>query len=117
MKALPTPHHPPHRLRLIAPSAYQARRDESAYLQGSPLWSTLLCPRSGLPGPSIVGAMACPRPGEGLAVRFKRRILATKKLHVQHKSIAVLKNTMQNEAYTKHIQGNMEKLIHNVCDR
>jgi hypothetical protein len=57
--------------------------------------------------------MACPRPGEGVVVRFKRRMLATKK-HAHNKPIAVLKNTMQNEAYMTPIQGNMEKLIHNV---
>jgi hypothetical protein len=29
------------------------------------LTTRMTCPRSGLPGPSIVGAMACPLPGEG----------------------------------------------------
>jgi hypothetical protein len=41
--------------------------------------------------------------------RYKQQILTTKK-HVHNKSIAVLKNTMQNEAYMTTIQGNMEKL-------
>ncbi len=69
----------------------------------------MACPRPG-------EGWSCPRPGEGVVVRFKRfkrRILATKK-HAHNKSIAVLKNTMQNEAYMTPIQGNMEKLIHNV---
>jgi len=34
---------------------------------------------------------------------YQRRILTTQK-HAHNKSIAVLKNTMQNEAYMKHIQ-------------
>ncbi len=33
--------------------------------QGDHKGAPLLCLRSGLPGPSIVGAMACPRPGVG----------------------------------------------------
>jgi hypothetical protein len=48
--------------------------------------------------------------------RFKRRILATNK-HAHKKPIAVLKNPMQNATYMHPIQGNMEKLIHNVCER
>jgi hypothetical protein len=43
---------------------------------------------------------------------YKRRILTTQK-YARTKSIAVLKNTMQNEAYMKHIQGNMEKSSNN----
>jgi hypothetical protein len=66
--------------------------------------------------------MACPRPGVGwwpLVLALGRggrpgriasplRILTAKK-HARHKSIAVLKNTMQNEAYMTPIQYIREK--------
>jgi hypothetical protein len=41
--------------------------------------------------------------------REKAGMLTNKKHCVQIKAIVGLKNTMQNEAYMKHIQGNMEK--------
>jgi hypothetical protein len=42
-------------------------------------------------------------PWGGVVALYKRRILTTKK-HAHNKSIAVLKNTMQNEAYMTPIQ-------------
>ena len=58
----------------IAPSAYQARRDEAAHLQGDHKGSPFTTAHS------------------------------SSQKHAQNKSIAVLKNTMQNEAYMTHIQ-------------
>jgi hypothetical protein len=43
------------------------------------------------------------------ALRRSNNNLTNTKQCVHTKPIAVLKNTMQNEAYMKHIQGNMEK--------
>jgi hypothetical protein len=47
-------------------------------------------------------------PWGGVVALYKRRILTTQK-HAHNTSIAVLKNTMQNEAYMKHIQYIIEK--------